>query len=82
MSNKLFDTIRFLAETGISAIGAFYLAIAEIWGLPYGKAVSATALALSTLVGIFCGVSRQNYNDNFGEQTTFDYDPDEPDEEE
>ena len=61
MSNKLFDWLRFFAETGITAIGAFYLAISEIWNLPYGKAVSATALALSTLLGVFVEYQRANY---------------------
>lgn len=67
MSDKLFDFIRFFAETGITALGAFYLAISEIWGLPYGKAVSATALALSTLLGVFVEWQRGRYNSAKGE---------------
>lgn len=62
MSNDTFDFIRFLAETGITAIGAFYAAIAEIWSLPYGKAVMASCLALSTLVGVFTEYQRKQHN--------------------
>lgn len=61
LTNDTFDFIRFLAETGITAIGAFYAALAEIWSLPYGKAVMASCLALSTLVGVFTEYQRNKH---------------------
>ena len=67
LTNETFDFIRFLAETGITAIGAFYAALAEIWSLPYGKAVMASSLALSTLVGVFTEYQRKKHKT----QTTF-----------
>ena len=62
MSNKAFDIIRFLSEIGISAVGVFYKAIAEIWSLPYGDAVLATCAALSTFLGIFTEWQRFRHN--------------------
>lgn len=62
LSNSTFDFIRFLAETGITAVGAFYAAVAEIWSLPYGKAVMASCLALSTLVGVFVDYQRKQHD--------------------
>ena len=62
MSNKTYDFIRFLAEIGITAVGTFYKVIAEIWSLPYGEAVLATCVALSTFVGVFVEWKRQQYN--------------------
>lgn len=62
MSDKAFNFIRFLAEIGITAVGTFYKVIAEIWSLPYGEAVLATCVALSTLIGIFTEWQRVQYN--------------------
>lgn len=62
MSDKMFDFIRFLAEIGITAIGTFYKVVAEIWSLPYGEAVLATCVALSTLIGVFTEWQRTQYN--------------------
>ena len=61
LNNNTFDFIRFLAEIGITAIGAFYQGLAEIWGLPYGEAVMATSLLLSTLVGVFTEWQRKKH---------------------
>ena len=62
MKDGLFDFLRFMAETGITGIGTFYLAIAAIWGLPYGDEVSQTLIAVSTLLGIFVEYQRQKFN--------------------
>lgn len=62
MTNKTYNFIRFLAEIGITAIGTFYKVVAEIWSLPYGEAVLATCVALSTLIGVWTEYQRQAYN--------------------
>lgn len=62
MSNKAFDIIRFLSEIAISAAGALYYALAEIWGFPYGEAVVATCAAVSTFLGIFTQWQRFRHN--------------------
>lgn len=71
MKNKVFDFLRFMAETGITAIGVAYLGLATVWNLPYGEQIKSTALILSTLLGVFVGVSRNNYNkqNQFGSTT-------------
>lgn len=62
MTDKSFNFIRFLAEIGITAVGTFYKVIAEIWSLPYGEAVLSSAVALSTLIGVFVEWQRQRHN--------------------
>lgn len=62
MKNKFFNFLRFMAETGITALGACYLGLAVIWNLPFGEQIRDTALVLSTCLGIFVGVSRAAYN--------------------
>lgn len=64
MTNKTFNLIRFLAEIGITAIGAFYKGIAEVWNLPYGEAVLTTCVLLSTLIGVFTEWQRNQYAKN------------------
>lgn len=66
LSNNTFDFLRFLAEIGITAVGTFYKVVAEIWTLPYGEAVLATSVALSTLVGVFVEYQRQKHNKENG----------------
>ena len=62
LSNNTFDFLRFLAEIGITAVGTFYKVVAEIWSLPYGEAVLATSVALSTFIGVFVEWQRQKHN--------------------
>ena len=62
MTDRTFNFIRFLAEIGITAIGTFYKVVAEIWSLPYGEAVLATCVALSTLIGVWVEYSRYTWN--------------------
>lgn len=62
MTDKFFNFIRFLAEIAISAAGALYYALAEVWGLPYGKEIVATCAAISTFLGIFTEWQRYAYN--------------------
>ena len=62
MSDKVFNFLRFCAELLVTAIGAFYWAVADAWGLPYGEQVVATCAALSTLLGVITEWQRYRYN--------------------
>lgn len=61
LSNDTFDFIRFLAEIGITAVGAFYKGIAEVWSLPYGEAILTTSVLLSTLIGVYVEWQRKRH---------------------
>lgn len=61
LSNDTFDFLRFLAEIGITALGAFYKGLAEVWSLPFGEAVLTTSVLLSTLIGVFVEWQRQRH---------------------
>lgn len=61
MSNETFDFIRFLAETGITALGVLYKGLAEVWSLPYGEAVMTTTLLVSTFLGVFTEYQRKRH---------------------
>ena len=62
LSNDTFDLLRWLAEIGITALGAFYKGVAEVWALPYGEAVLTTSVLISTLLGVFVEWQRQKHN--------------------
>lgn len=61
MSNKLFDTLRFLQTVLLPAIGTLYFALADIWGLPYAPQVVGTITALTAFLGAFVEYKRQTY---------------------
>lgn len=61
MTNKTFDTIRFIAEV-IGYIVTFALAVSEIIGFKYGAEAAAIAAALMTCVGAIVEAARRNYN--------------------
>lgn len=69
MTNKTFDTIRFLCEILVPAIGTLYFALAKIWGLPYGTEIVGTCSAIAVFLGAIIGINRANYNAAFEEQT-------------
>lgn len=60
MSNKTFNTIRFIAEI-IGYIVTFALAVSEILGFKYGAEATAISAALMTCVGAIVGALRRNY---------------------
>ena len=64
MSNKMFDTIRFLCEVLVPAIGALYFGLSKIWGLPYGPEITGTCACVATFLGAIIGISRANYNED------------------
>ena len=48
MSNKTYDTLKWIAQYLLPAAGTLYFALAGIWGLPCGEPVSYTHLTLPT----------------------------------
>ena len=70
MSNKFFDTIRFLCEVLVPAIGTLYFGLSKIWGFPYGHEVVGTCSVIAVFLGAIIGINRASYNSEFSEQDT------------
>ncbi len=51
MSSKLYDTLKFIAQVGLPAVGTLYVALAALWSLPNPEAVAGTVLAVDTFLG-------------------------------
>lgn len=60
MSNRAYDILR-IVQIIVPAVGAFYFALAQIWGLPYGEQITATCAALATLLGVLLKISSVRY---------------------
>lgn len=62
MSNKTFDTLKWIALIFLPALGTLYFALSSIWGLPYGEQIVGTITAIDTFLGALLGISTAQYN--------------------
>lgn len=61
LTDKLYDILKWISMICIDAIATFYVAMAGIWGWPYGDEVAKTATAVSFLIGSLIGISTATY---------------------
>jgi len=64
MSNKTYDTLKWVAQILLPALGTLYFALAGIWGLPFGEQIVGTITAIDTFLGVLLGISSANYKEN------------------
>lgn len=62
MSNKTYDTLKWVALVVLPAIATLYFALSGIWGFPYGEQIVGTITAIDTFLGAILGISTYNYN--------------------
>jgi hypothetical protein len=62
LSNKAYDQLKWVAQYGLPALGAFYFGLAQLWGFPYAVEVIGTIALLDVLLGVVLGVSTKSYN--------------------
>lgn len=62
LSNKVYDTLKWVALYLLPALGTLYFALSGIWGFPYGEQVVGTITAVDTFLGVILGISTHNYN--------------------
>lgn len=67
MSNKMYDVLKWIAMVVLPAIATLYLALAGIWGFPYGEEVVGTITAIDTFLGALLGISSAKYNKKVSE---------------
>ena len=61
MNNKTYDTLKFIAQIVLPALGTLYFALAAIWGLPYGEQIVGTITAVDAFLGALLGISTEKY---------------------
>lgn len=64
LGDTVFKIIRRLVEFVLPASGAFYFALAQIWGLAYAEEVVGTIAAVTVFLAAVVGISRTSYNNS------------------
>lgn len=59
--NKHYDTLKWIAQILLPAIGTLYFALASIWGLPAAEQIVGTITAVDAFLGVILGISSSNY---------------------
>lgn len=62
LSNKKYNVLKFIALYVLPPLATCIATIFKIWNIPYGVEISATIMALDTLLGAILGISTYNYN--------------------
>ena len=61
LSNKAYDTLKWIAQYLLPAAGTLYFTLAGIWGFPYGEQIVGTITAVDTFLGLILGISTIQY---------------------
>lgn len=61
MSDKLYDFLNKL-QRWLPALGIFYLALCQIWNLPFGNQVNQTIVAIATLLATTLEIANGQYH--------------------
>ncbi len=61
MNQKIYDTLKWIAQILLPALGALYAALAGIWGWPYAEAVVGTISAVDVFLGAVLMMDSRKY---------------------
>ena len=61
LSNKAYDTLKWIAQILLPGLGTLYFALSYIWGLPYCEQVVGTLSAVTVFIGMLLGLSAAKY---------------------
>lgn len=61
MSNKLYDTLKWICIIVMPAVAYGYGELASIWTLPLGEQIPKTINLIATVMGIILGISNANF---------------------
>lgn len=66
--DKTYDTLKWIAQILLPALGTLYAAVGAIWGLAYVQEVVTTIVAVDTFLGALLGLSAKGYNASYDGQ--------------
>lgn len=61
LSNKAYDTLKWIAQILLPGLGTLYFALSSIWGFPYCEQVVGTLSAVTVFIGMMLGLSAAKY---------------------
>lgn len=61
MTNKCYD-IMVIVQRWLTGLGVLYLAVSEIWGLPFGNEVNQTVVAVCAFLALIIEIQKSRWN--------------------
>jgi len=61
LSNKQYDTLKWIATILLPALSVLYVALATVWAFPYSGEVSATIMAIVLFMNALLGLSNAQH---------------------
>lgn len=61
LSDSAYDTLKYIAQIVLPALGTLYFALSSIWGLPYGEQIVGTVTAVDAFLGALLKISTDQY---------------------
>lgn len=61
LSNKLYDSLKFIAQILLPALASLYFALAQIWNLPEPEKVVGTITVVDAFLGVILGLQASTY---------------------
>lgn len=61
MKNKTYDILKFITMVVLPATATLYVALSDLWHLPYVTEISGTITAIATFLGSILMISSNNY---------------------
>ena len=61
MTNKTYDTLKYVALIVLPALATLVLTLSGIWGFPYGEAIAGTITAIDVFLGAILKISSREY---------------------
>lgn len=59
--SRVYDIFKWVASVGFPALTAFWLAIGQIWNIPYTNQIGATLAAITAFACALLGISSIKY---------------------
>lgn len=60
-SNRLYDTLKYIAQVVLPGVGALYFGLAQVWHLPNAEEVVGTVTVVDSFLGVLLKKSSDNY---------------------
>lgn len=62
LNNKVYDTLKWIAQYALPGVATLYFAVSNIWGLPHTEQIVGSIVAFNVFVGALLGLSAIQYN--------------------
>lgn len=62
LSDEWYTRLEWIARVALPSLAALYVALATIWGFPYGPQVVGTVVAVDTFLGLLLGYAQKTYD--------------------